>query len=209
MLSSGMRRVIGLSVVLAMSISSIFTAPVANAKLKSPYEIKLKSAKKVTFGQPVPLAVETCKVVKKKYVCSYEKFIVTVNSFSFYDKRTPIDVEVSTFAIDLNMQNFSSQETGLEVGSILQCKSSRSGASFYSESIDPQYLPPKSEDSGIVIASFPDDIAVSNCETPVLWLSLTSGSTDLNNKKVKAKIKKKKLVGAAYIVLTPEMLSSQ
>ena len=208
-----MRKILGLVVVISLACSSITYAPVASAKLKSPYEIKLKAAKKVKIGQRVPLAVYSCKFVKKKkkYVekCTYEKFVITVKSVKFNDKRTPIDQEVSSFNIDIKMENYSSKETGLDVGALLQCKSSKSGSSFYSDGIDPQYQPAKSEVSGVIVASFPDDIAVNRCQMPVLWLSLTNYQPDLKSKKVKATLKKKKLIGVAYVELTSKILSSQ
>ena len=209
-LKFSMRKFLGLLVVLSLSCSSIAYAPLASAKLKSPYEIKLKAAKKVRFGQAVPLAVESCKTEKKKKKliekCVYEKFVVKVKSFEFYGKETPIDKELSTFAIDVTMQNYSSQEVGLEVGSLLQCKSSKSDSNFYADGIDPQFLPAKSTVSGTIISSFPDDIAVSKCKMPVLWLSVNYFKPDLKNKTTVAQLKKKKLVGVAYIALTPKDL---
>jgi hypothetical protein len=139
--------------------------------------------------------------------CSFEKFVITVNSFKFNDVRTPIGVEESSYAIDIKMENFSSQETGLDVGEFLKCKSSRYGSPFYRDGIDPQYIPAKSQDSGVVISSFPDEIAIDKCELPVLWISLSSYSTNIKDKKLMKEIKKKKLVGAAYIPLTPQMLA--
>ena len=186
--------------------------PNASANLPSAYEAKLKLATKVSFGQAIPLAVPKCKIVKVKSryseKCTYEKFTITVNSFKFYDRRTSIVVEESSYAIDIKMENFSSQDTGLDVGEFLKCKSSRSGSPFYSDGINPQSVPAKSQDGGIVISSFPDEIDVTKCESPVLWISLTnSAGADVKNKKMMAEIKKKKLIGIAYIPLTSQLLS--
>jgi len=185
--------------------------PVAAAKLPSAYEAKLKLATKVKFGQPIPLAVANCNIVKVKGKfterCTYEKFVITVNSFKFFDRRTSIQVENSTYAIDLRLENYSSQERGLDIGEFLKCKSSRSNSDFYGDGIDPQGIPAKSQDSGVVIASFPDDIQSNKCESPVLWIQL-SNSVDWKDKKLAAELKKKKLVGAAYIPLTTQMLVS-
>ena len=183
----------------------------ASATLPSAYDAKLKLATKVGFGQAIPLAVPSCKIVKVKSTysekCTYEKFIITINSFKFNDKRTPIGVEESSYAIDIKMENYSSQDTGLDIGEFLKCKSSRSGSPFYSDGIDPQRVPAKSQDSGIVISSFPDEIDVTKCESPVLWISLTSSAgADLKNKKMMAEIKKKKLIGVAYIPLNQDLL---
>ena len=190
--------------------SLTFNAPIASAVLVSPHEAELKLATKVNFGQPIPLAIQNCKYVKVKSKvsekCSYEKFVITVNSFKFNDIRTPIGVEESSYAIDIKMENFTSQETGLDVGELLKCKSSRSGSPFYADGINPQYIPAKTQDGGVVISSFPDEIAIDKCELPVLWISLSSYSTNIKDKKMMNEIKKKKLVGAAYIPLTPQML---
>ena len=192
--------------------ASIVHIPSASANLPSAYDATLKLATKVNFGQAIPLAVPNCKIVKVKskysQKCTYEKFTVTVNSFKFNDVRTPIGVEENSYAIDVKMENFSSQETGIDVGEFLKCKSSRSGSPFYSDGIDPQNVPAKSQDGGIVVSSFPDEIDVTKCESPVLWISLTSSAgADVKNKKMMAEIKKKKLIGVAYIPLTPQLLS--
>ena len=191
---------------------SLFCIPNASANLPSAYEAKLKLATKVDFGRAIPLAVPKCKIVKvkSKYteLCTYEKFVITVNSFKFNDIRTPIGVEESSYAIHIKMENFSSIDTGLDVGEFLKCKSSRSGSPFYADGIDPQSVPAKSQDGGIVISSFPDEIDITKCESPVLWITLTnSAGADVKNKKMIAEIKKKKLIGIAYIPLTPQLLS--
>lgn len=207
-----MKRSVLVSVLVALLGASLAHTPSASANLPSAYEAKLKLATKVSFGQAVPLAVPNCKIVKvkSKYSekCTYEKFVITVNSFKFYDVRTPIGVEESSYAIDIKMENFASQDTGLDIGEFLKCKSSRSGSPFYSDGINPQSVPAKSQDGGIVISSFPDEIDVTKCESPVLWISLTSSAgADVKNKKMMAEIKKKKLIGIAYIPLTPDLLS--
>jgi hypothetical protein len=185
--------------------------PIASAGLDSAYEAELKLATKANFGQPIPLAIESCKYVKVKskrsFKCSYEKFVVTINSFKFNDFRTTIYVEEASYAIDIKMENYSSQETGLDVGALLKCKSSRSYSPFYRDGIDPQFIPAMSQDSGVVISSFPDEIAIGKCELPVLWISLLNNSVNIKDKKMMKEIKKKKLVGAAYIPLTPQMLT--
>lgn len=195
------------------AITALSLAPIqgASANLPSAYEAKLKLATKMNFGQPISLAVPNCKYKKVKSkmteVCTYEKFVITVNSFKFNDIRTPIGVEESSYAIDVKLENYSSRDTGLDVGEFLKCKSSRSGSPFYSDGIDPQSVPSGSQDAGVVISSFPDEIAVEKCEMPVLWIALTNYSADLKNKKMMKEIRKKKLVGAAYIPLTAEMLA--
>lgn len=192
--------------------ASLVHIPSASANLPSAYEAKLKLATKVNFGQAIQLAVPKCKIVKvkSKYseTCTYEKFTITVNSFKFNDRRTSIAIEESSYAIDIKMENFSSQDTGLDVGEFLKCKSSRSGSPFYGDGINPQSVPAKSQDGGIVVSSFPDEIDVTKCESPVLWIMLTnSAGADVKNKKMMAEIKKKKLIGIAYIPLTPQLLS--
>ena len=200
------------SVLFGIIGASLFYVPSASANLPSAYEAKLKLATKVDFGRAIPLAVPKCKIVKvkSKYteLCTYEKFVITVNSFKFNDIRTPIGVEESSYAIHIKMENFSSIDTGLDVGEFLKCKSSRSGSPFYADGIDPQSVPAKSKDGGIVISSFPDEIDITKCESPVLWITLTnSAGADVKNKKMIAEIKKKKLIGIAYIPLTPQLLS--
>lgn len=207
-----MKRSLFVSALLGILGSSLVYIPSASANLPSAYEAKLKLATKVSFGNAIPLAVPSCKIVKVKskysQKCTYEKFVFTINSFKFFDRRTSIAVEESTYAIDIKMENFSSQDTGLDIGEFLKCKSSKSGAPFYSDGINPQSVPAKSQDGGIVISSFPDEIDVSKCESPVLWISLTnSAGADVKNKAMMAEIKKKKLIGIAYIPLTPELLS--
>lgn len=207
-----MKRSFLISALFGILGASLVHTPSASADLPSAYEAKLKLATKVSFGQAISLAVPKCKFVKvkSKYSekCTYEKFTITVNSFKFNDRRTSITVEESSYAIDIKMENFSSQETGLDVGEFLKCKSSRSGSPFYSDGINPQSVPAKSQDGGIVISSFPDEIDVTKCESPVLWISLTnSAGADIKNKKMMAEIKKKKLIGVAYIPLTPQLLS--
>lgn len=207
-----MKRSVLISAFIGILGATLVHIPSATANLPSAYEAKLKLATKVDFGRAIPLAVPKCKIskVKSKYVekCTYEKFVVTINSFKFNDIRTPIGVEESSYAIDIKMENFSSQETGLDVGEFLKCKSSRSGSPFYSDGINPQSVPAKSQDGGIVISSFPDEIDVTKCESPVLWISLTnSAGADIKNKKMMAEIKKKKLIGIAYIPLTPQLLA--
>lgn len=196
---------------IAIVSSSLITAPLASAALPSPFEIELKLATKVKLGQAVSMAVPKCKIVKQKskFVtkCSYEKFVVTINSFTFKDIRTPIDVETASFAIDLKMENYSSRDTGIDVGMLLRCKSSRDRSSFYSDGFDPQSIPAGSEDAGIVISSFPDEIALEKCQMPTLWISLTNSEVNLKDKTMVAEMKKKKLIGVAYIPLTPVLLA--
>jgi hypothetical protein len=186
--------------------------PIAAVKLPSAYEAKLKLATKVKFGQAIPLAVPNCKLVKVKgkltEVCTFEKFTITVNSFKFFDKRAPIGVEQYSYAIDLKLENYSSGENGLDIGEFLKCKSSRSGSPFYSDGIDPQGIPAKSQDAGVVISSFPDEITIEKCESPVLWIQL-SNPVDFKDKKLATEIKKKKLIGVAYIPLTAQLLAGK
>lgn len=204
-----MRKKVGLLVLVALVSSTLLPLAMASANLPSAYEAKLKLATKVKFGQAIALAVPNCKLVKVKgkvtEKCTFGKFTITVNSFKFFDKRTPIGIEESSYAIDLKLENYSSRENGLDIGEFLKCKSSRSGSPFYGDGINPQGIPAKSQDAGVVISSFPDEISIDECESPVLWIQL-SNSADLKDKKLAAEIKKKKLVGAAYIPLTAEML---
>jgi len=184
----------------------------SNAALPSPFKIELKAATKVSIGQAVPMAVPDCKIVykKKKYStkCTYEKFIVTINSFKFANRTTPIDREVSVYAVDLKMENYSKKiDAGLEVGALLRCQNQRFGSSFYADGIDPQNVPAGSELSGVVLASLPDDMSVAECQMPTLWISLFGAGVDMKDKAVVAEVKKKKLVSRGYIPLTSEMLA--
>jgi hypothetical protein len=194
-------------------IGSMVTVPNSAAALPSPFEQELKAATQVTLGKPISMAVPKCKLVKvgSKFTtkCTYEKFVVTVNSFAFNDIRTPIGVEEASFNIDVKIENFSSRDTGIDVGKLLRCKKSRSGSPFYSDGIDPQSIPPRSEDAGIIVSSFPDEISLDKCEMPTLWISLTNSEVNPKDKKMMAEIKKRKLVANAYIPLTPAMLSKR
>jgi hypothetical protein len=206
-----MKKSVLISALFGILVVSLVYVPSASANLPSAYEAKFKLATKVSFGQAIPLAVPKCKIVKvkSKYSekCTYEKVVITINSFKFNDVRTPIDVEETSYAIDLKIENYSSQDTGLDIGEFLKCKSSQSGSPFFDGGIDPQSVPAKSQDGGIVISSFPDAIDVTKCESPVLWVSLTSSAgADVKNKKMMAEIKKKKLIGIAYIPLTQDLL---
>lgn len=217
-----MTSVIRLASLLSLSSALLVIAPVASANLPTAYESKLKLATKVDFGQEIPLALANCKYVKVKSKlserCTYEKFLVTVNSFKFYD-RSPIygdnfdypKGEQFRYSIDVKMENYSSNETGLLVGDLLRCKSSRSNSSapFWADGLNPQFVPPKSQDSGVIISSFPEEISADKCESPVILLSPTFWAVDLNNKKAMTEIKKKKLLGMAYIPLTSQMLAAQ
>ena len=217
-MTSGIR----FTAILGLLSTLVVHAPVASASLPTAYEAKLKLATKVDIGQEVPLALANCKYVKVKSKfterCTYEKFLVTVNSFKYFDS-SPIygdtfdypEGEQFRYSIDVKMENYSSIETGLRVGDLLRCKSSRSNSSapYWIDGLDPQYVPPKSQESGVIISSFPDEVSADNCESPILLLSLTSSTVDLNNKAVLKELKKKKLVGMAYIPLTPQMLAKQ
>jgi hypothetical protein len=186
----------------------------SNAALPSPFEIEMKAATKVSIGQAVPIAISDCQIVlkKKKYVttCKYEKFIVTVNSFKFDKRTTPIDREVSVYAVDLKMENYSKKfDTGLEVGALLRCKNQKGFSSFYADGMDPQNIPAGSEVSGVVLASLPGDVSVEECQMPTLWITLSGYGVVLSDKSIVAEVKKKKLASRAYIPLTAEMLAAQ
>ena len=189
--------------------SNSLVQPFAHA-LPSPFEIELKAATKISLGKPTALAVPTCKiqVKNKKYInsCTYGKFIVTVNSFRFAKKETPIDVEVSVYAIDLKMENYSKIDSGIDVGALLRCKNSQSYSPFYSDGIDPQNVPAGSELSGVVLASLPGDLSPFSCQMPTLWLSLFNSGVDMKDKVMLAEVNKKKLIARAYIPLTQSML---
>ena len=148
--------------------------------------------------------------VKGKFTtkCTYEKFLVTINSFKFDRRTTPIDVEVSVYAIDVKLENYSKKtDAGLDVGALLRCKNEKTYSPFYSDSIDPQDVPAGSELSGVIYSSLPDDFSVEQCQMPTLWIGLFNAGVDMKDKAVVAEAKKKKLVSRAYIPLTPEMLA--
>jgi len=198
-------------IVLLIATSSLLSLPSAIA-LPSPLEVELKAATRVGFGKPISIAIPDCKLVvkNKKYStqCKFEKFVVTVNSFKFVKRTTPIDVEVSVYAIDLNMENYSKNiDSGLDVGALLRCKNERTYSPFYSDGIDPQDVPAGSEVSGVVFASLPDDLDEESCQIPTLWISLFGAGVDMKDKAVVAEAKKKKLISRAYIPLTKAMLS--
>jgi len=189
-----------------------FSVTSASAALPSKFELELKAATKVEFGKAIPMALPDCKFVKVKgkftTKCTYEKFLVTVNSFKFDRRSTPIDVEVSVYAIDVKLENYSKKtDAGLNVGALLRCKNEKSYSSFYSDSIDPQDVPAGSELSGVIFSSLPDDYSVEQCQMPTLWISLFNAGVDMKDKAIVAEAKKKKLVSRAYIPLTPEMLA--
>jgi hypothetical protein len=217
-----MTSITRLITILSLLSTLIVYTPVASASLPTAYEAKLKLATKVDFGQEVPLALANCKSVKVKskltWRCTYEKLMVTVNSFKFYD-RSPIygdtfdypKGEQFRYSIDVKMENYSSNETGLLVGDLLRCKSSGSQSSspFWADGLNPQFVPPKSQDSGVIISSFPEEVSADKCESPIILLSPTSWAVNLNDKKEMKEVKKKKLLGMAYIPLTPQMLAAQ
>jgi hypothetical protein len=202
------------SILISLTLAApAFSATTANAALPSPFELELKAATKVELGQAVPMALPDCKIVrqKKKYVskCTYEKFVVTVNSFKFDRRSTPIDTEVSIYAIDIKMENYSKKlDSGLDVGALLRCKNEKTYSSFYGDSIDPQDIPAGSQLSGFIYSSLPDDYSVEQCEMPTLWISLFNSGVDMKDKAEVSGAKKKKLVSRAYIPLTPEMLAA-
>jgi len=190
-----------------------FSATSASAALPSKFEAELKAATKVEIGKAIPMALPDCKIVrqKKKFVskCTYEKFVVTINSFKFDRRTTPIDVEVSVYAIDVKLENYSKKtDAGLDVGAFLRCKNEKTYSPFYSDSIDPQDVPAGTELSGVIFSSLPDDFSVEQCQMPTLWISLFNAGVDMKDKAVVAEAKKKKLVSRAYIPLTPEMLAA-
>jgi hypothetical protein len=193
-------------------VAAAFNPTAASAALPSKFELELKAATKVEFGKAIPMALPDCKFlkVKGKYTtkCTYEKFLVTVNSFKFDRRSTPIDVEVSVYAIDVKLENYSKKiDAGLDVGALLRCKNEKTYSSFYSDSIDPQDVPAGSELSGVIYSSLPDDYSVEQCQMPTLWIGLFNAGVDMKDKLQVAEVKKKKLVSRAYIPLTPEMLA--
>ena len=199
------------SLAVALLATTFLSLPNAVA-LPSPLEVEIKAATKVGFGKPIPMAVPDCKIVLKnrKYStsCKFEKFVVTVNSFEFVKRTTPIDVEVSVYAIDLKMENYSKKiDSGIDVGALLRCKNEKTYSPFYSDGIDPQDVPAGSEVSGAVYASLPDDLDAESCLVPTLWISLFGAGVDMKDKAVVAEAKKKKLISRAYIPLTKAMLS--
>ncbi len=197
---------------LALAVPAL-TVTSASAALPTKFEAELKAATKVELGQAIPMALPDCKIVrqKKKFVskCTYEKFVVTVNSFKFDRRSTPIDVEVSIYAIDVKLENYSKKtDAGLDVGALLRCQNEKTYSPFYSDSIDPQDVPAGTELSGVIYSSLPDDYSVEQCKMPTLWISLFNAGVDMKDKAVVAEAKKKKLVSRAYIPLTPEMLAA-
>ena len=192
-------------------VATTLNATSASAALPSKFELELKAATKVEFGKAIPMALPDCKFVKVKgkftTKCTYEKFLVTINSFKFDRRSTPIDVEVSVYAIDVKLENYSKKtDAGLDVGALLRCKKERTYSPFYSDSIDPD-VPAGSELSGVIYSSLPDDFSVEQCQMPTLWIGLFNAGVDMKDKAVVAEAKKKKLVSRAYIPLTPEMLA--
>ncbi|MCX6448788.1 MAG: hypothetical protein NTV18_06605 [Actinobacteria bacterium] len=193
-------------------VATTLNATSASAALPSKFELELKAATKVEFGKAIPMALPDCKFVKVKgkftTKCTYEKFLVTINSFKFDRQSTPIDVEVSVYAIDVKLENYSKKtDAGLDVGALLRCKNERTYSPFYSDSINPQDVPAGSELSGVIYSSLPDDFSVEQCQMPTLWIGLFNAGADMKDKAVVAEAKKKKLVSRAYIPLTPEMLA--
>jgi len=194
-------------------VATTFNTTSVSAALPSKFELELKAATKVEFGKAIPMAIPDCKFlkVKGKYTtkCTYEKFLVTVNSFKFDRRSTPIDVEVSVYAIDVKLENYSKKiDAGLDVGALLRCRNEKTYSSFYSDSIDPQDVPAGSELAGVIYSSLPDDFSVEQCQMPTLWIGLFNAGVDMKDKAQVAEVKKKKLVSRAYIPLTPEMLAA-
>ena len=192
-------------------VFSLVTSSQASHALPTSFERELKSAAKTEIGKKTSLAVEKCKWSTKSgrpsVKCSIQKFDVTVNSFSFKEMRDSIGFEEHTYEIDVTLENYSSEDSGLAVGSLLRCSNSRGSSSFYAEGLDPQFVLGRSQERGVVVASFPSDVTASNCANPTLWLSLSSSGVTLRDKKKVSSLKKRKLVAAAYIPLTNEQIS--
>lgn len=192
---------------------SLFSYIPSSFALPSPFEIELTKAKKIAFDQPVSIALPNCSIKSTNKGalkrCSYDSLVVTVKSFKFRNRQTPIDTEVSVYAIEIKIENYSSSiDSGLDVGSLLRCKNEKTYSPFYSGSLDPQDLPAGTELSGIIYASLPDDLQPEQCELPTLWIAPFNSGVDLKDKTGLAELSKKKLAARAYIPLTPELLNS-
>lgn len=193
----------------AVAITLLSSASIAQA-LPTSFERELKGASKVQIGQKVPLAVETCKLVRgpsPRLRCSLSKFDVTVNSFQFKEMRNSIGFDEHTYAVDVTLENYSRQDIGLDVGALLRCSNSNLSSSFYAEGLNPQNVLGRSQLAGVIIASFPSDVTAVGCKNPTLWLSLSSSGLNHKDKKAVKKAKKRKMSAVAYIPLTDSQLN--
>jgi hypothetical protein len=195
---------------LVATISLMVPAQAAYS-LPSSFEKERKRATLTSIGKPTALAVEVCRWSTKRGMpivkCKLQKLVVTVNGFKFKELRDSIGFDEHTYEIDVTLENYSSQRSGLAVGSLLRCSNSRADSSFYAEGLDPQYVMSKTRETGVIVASFPSDVTAINCQNPTLWLSISSGGVSLDSKKKLKTLKKKKLSAAAYIPLSEEQLS--
>lgn len=188
------------------AIGLVVTATPATQALPSKFQKDLSLAKKITFGTTVKIAAPNCgsSWPVKYSKCKFQYIAVTVNSFTFNDySGWPNDA--ATYNLDLKIENFSSQDNGLAVGSLIRCSNAKDSNDFYADGIDPQFITAKTEESGVVKVDFPEDVTPTTCKTPTVWLELSS-SNYLTDKKMLAEIKKKKLVAAAYIPIPLDSL---
>ena len=197
------------SLILALGISLVSQS--AAVALPTAFEKELAQATKIDFNKPVKLGIVQCKSVlkAKKYIntCTYENFVVTVKSFTYADSAGFPD-GTPRFDLALKMENYSkSASTGISVGSLLRCSNSKSISSFYADAYDPQSVPAGSQDEGTIKVSFPDDVTLQTCKSPIIWLTLSSYGADIRDLAGIAALKKKKLSAFAYIPIPSSSLS--
>lgn len=197
---------IALATLLALGSPTAALAVEPAKPLPSAYEAELKNAKRIGFGQRIALASE-CQKSTMSGCTKYRPVAVTVRSMT-PSTRAGWPDGTPTFNLDVTVQNLTGSSGGLLP--TLRCANSTSSGSFYADSVETQSIPAKSQQSGIVIVSFPeansqDNIAIkpSECLNAVLWLKPVS-SFDLTA----TQAKKAKMFGAAYIPLTPEFLAT-
>lgn len=181
------------------------TAPATQA-LPSKFQKDLSVAKKIAFGTTVKIAAPSCGTSwpVKYSKCKIKYVAVTVNSFTFND-HTGWPNDAATYNLDLKIENYSSEDLGLSVGSLIRCANAKDSNDFYASGIDPQGVQAQTELEGVVVVDFPEDVTPTTCKNPTIWLELSSANY-LGDKKMLAEIKKKKLAAAAYIPIPLEDL---
>jgi hypothetical protein len=183
----------------------VTTAPAVQA-LPTKFQKDLTVAKKINFGTVAKLAVPNCgRSFSINYAkCKFSHVAVTVNSFAFND-YTGWPNDAPTYNLDLKIENFTSQDNGLSVGSLIRCTNAKDQNDFYADGMNPQYISSKTQESGVVVVDFPEDVTPTTCKNPTIWLELNMG-TSLSDKKMLSAVKKKKLLAAAYIPIPIESL---
>jgi len=190
----------------AAAIGLIMTTAPATQALPSKFQKDLTIAKKITFGTTIKLASPSCgkSWPIKHSKCKFPFVAVTVNSFTF-NAYTGWPNDAPTYKLDLKIENFTKQDNGLAVGSLIRCSNAKDSNDFYADGLDPQYIDSMTEESGVVIVDFPEDVTPTTCKNPTIWLELMASSY-IKDKKMVAAIKKKKLAAAAYIPIPVESL---